>query len=314
MRPRRSLLRGVAAVAAGGTLTGLFGTGSASAPAPNALYDTDLAAGADTTIAARVDPALRARVGLPPPAERHWANFRERHPSLDAAQFGPVSASVAVEAGRIVGGCAIADGAFDSETLKTELVARGAEQFGDTPTAGGGGFERFTHAPSSYAAAVGGSRVVLGYGRGVDEALAHVDASIERGAYRSPGSVADESAAELTGDAVSYATLGGETRSRLLDRLDGSSGVEAVVRDAEALGVALSVGDRRSHVQYGVAADPGALSARELWDLTTQVSGREESLDIESVSRHGRMIVVEAAVETADLWSAHGRVIGSIAG
>ena len=313
MRPRRSLLRGVAAVAAGGTLTGLFGTGSASAPAPDALYDADRAAGADTTIAARVDPAIRARVGLPSPAKRHWANFRERHPSLDADQFGPVSASLAVEAGRVVGGCAIADGDVDGETLKTELTARGAERFGDTPTAGGGGFERFTHAPSSYAAAVGESRVVLGYGRGVDEALAHVDAAIERGAYRSPGSVADESSAGLTGDAVSYATLGGETRSRLLDRLDGSSGFEAVVRAAEALGVALSVGDRRSHVQYGVAADPGALSARDLWDLLTQVSGREESLDIESASRHGRMIVVEAAVETADLWSAHGRVIGSIA-
>lgn len=312
MRPRRSLLRGVAAVAAGGTLTGLFGMGSASPPDPDALYDADRATGADTTVAARVDPAIRARVGLPSPAERHWANFRARHPSIDAARFGPVSASLAVDAGRVVGGCAIADGEFDGETLKAELTERGAEPFGAASTAGGGTFERFTHHPSSYAAAVGESRVVLGYGRGVDEAVAHVDAAIERGAYRSPGSVTDESSAGLSGDAVSYATLGVETRSRLLETLGDSSGFGAVVRNAEALGVALSVGGRRSRVQYGVAADPGSLSARELWDLVTQVSGREAAIDVESISRHGRMIVAEAAVETENLWSAHERVVGSI--
>lgn len=54
------------------------------------------------------------------------------------------------------------------------------------------------------------------------------------------------------------------------------------------------------------------LSAKDLWRLATETANGDAALEVETVSRHGRMIVLEAAVGTESLWTAHERLLGSL--
>ena len=305
---RRTLLRGVAALAAGGSLTGVFGT-AGSTPVARALHDTERSLGAETTVTARIDPAARDAVGLPAAVEPRWRGIRSTYPSVDPSAFEVVSASVGVDGDTVVGGCAIAEGRFDEPELVDDLAERGATSLGTA----GDGSERFSIPDSPYVVGLVDGAIVVGHGQSDEAALANVTSGLRNGVDGTDGR-SESASGSLTGDAVSYATIGPGTRSQLLERAASSpAGVKRLLRNAEAFGVAIEAADRRSRIQYGAVVDPAALSASELWELAGSV-GDDHDLTPESISRHGRMIVLEATARTGSLWATHDRVLGSLSG
>jgi len=298
---RRTLLRGVAALAAGGSLAGLLGSAAAAPPEPTTVHDGRLTAGAGTTLTATIAPAIHGVVGVPSAIEPALKRLRSNYRSLDPARFGPVSVSLGIDGDRVAGGCALAEGAFDEDEFRAELGSEGRFEAdsdrSNTVTASG----------TPYAVGIAGSTLAVGYGQSKAAATAHVESAISNG--RAGNGAPDA----LDGDAVSYATLGSGTRSHLRERVsDSIGGFETVLASAEAFGVALSAEGSRCNLQYGVVADPESVSANELWTLATRTADNEAHLDVESVSRHGRMIVVGATVRAEQLWAAHERLLETV--
>ncbi len=305
---RRTLLRGVAALATGGSLAGLLGSAAAAPPEPTTLHDDRLTTGAETTLTATIDPSVHGVVGVPSGIGSVMERLRSRYRSLDPARFGPVSVSAGIDGDRIAGGCALADGAFDEEEFRAELEAEGCFEDGN------GDSDTVSVPGTPYAVAIGGSTLAVGYGDSETAASAHAESAVS--SSRSAGGPPSV----LDGDAVSYATLGSGTRSHLRDRIDtagiggsgAAEGFETVLAATEAVGVALSTEGSRCGVQYGAVADPESVSANDLWTLATRTADSEAHLDIESVSRHGRMIVVDATISADRLWGAHERLLGRV--
>lgn len=292
---RRSLLRGAAGLVTGGVLGSLPGTaaGVASGAAPSRE------AKGETAVTATIDPSVHGAVGVPPGVEQSMRELRSRYPSIDPTRFGALSAEVRLDGDRVVGGAAVADGAFDTAALRDELVTDGDELAADV------GEITVSVPETPYVVGVTETSVAVGYGSTDRTAAARADAALRRGPSRP-----ERIPAALAGDAVAYATLGDRTRSHLLDRADRE--YDGILRAAEAFGVALDVGGDRSGIEYGVAADPGSLSAEDLWELASRAAEPESSIDVGSVSRRGRLFVLEATVGTDDLWPAHERLFGSL--
>lgn len=290
---RRSLLRGAAGLVAGGILGSIPGTAAGVTSEPAPPRETE----GETAVTATIDPSVHGVVGVPAGIEPSITKLRSRYPSVDPARFETLSADVRLDGDRVVGGAAIAEGAFDAAALRAELAADGTELATDV------GETAVSVPDTPYVVGVAETSIAVGYGPTDRTAAARADAALRRGPSRG-----ERIPTALTGDAVAYATLGDGTRSHLLDR--GDPRCDGIVRAAEGLGVALDVGDRRSEISYGVAADPGALSPGDLWELASRTVDPEPSIDLGSVSRHGRLFVLEATVETDDLWPVHERLFG----
>ena len=300
---RRALLRGIASLVPGAVLAGLSGTvagvGADSTPVPEPR-GTD---GGGTTLTATVDPSVHGIVGVPPSVDPLTTELRSRYPSIDPVRFGTLSTSLRIDGDRIVSGAAVAEGEFDGAALRSDLTADGVDIAG-VPSIS----DPVSVPETPYAVGVDDTSIAVGYGPTTEGAVAHADSALRRGPSRDEGTPA-----ALTGDIVSYATLGAGTRSYLLDHSDGSvAGLDDVLRAAEAFGVSLDVGEGRSDLRYGIVADPGALSAGDLWEFASRLADPDASIDFGSVSRHGRLLAVDATVETDRLWAAHERLFGSL--
>lgn len=303
---RRGLVRGVSALALGGALGLSAATATAAPPEPMPFHATGRTAGAGTTLTARFDPALPGTIGLPAGVESIRSDLGDRFPSVDPTAFGPVSTSVAVDGGRVAGGCAVAEGSIDAE-FRRALAPAGAA-FGGAEA--GDGFECGAVPEPGYAIGVTGSTLAVGCGRNDAAAIDHAASGARRAAGGTGGDVAP---AALSGDAVAYATLGDGTRSRLRSRADGSvDGLETLLGAAEAVGVAVEAGQPESRLRYGVVVDPSSLSVREASDLARDVAGDGTAIDVDDVARHGRLLVVESTVGTDALWRAHGESIEAL--
>lgn len=303
---RRGLVRGVSALALGGALGLSAATATAAPPEPTPFHATGRTAGAGTTLTARVDPSLPGTIGLPAGVGSIRSDLRDRYPSVDPTAFGPVSASVAIDGGRVAGGCAVAEGSIDAG-FRRALSPAGAAFDG---TEAGDGFEYGAVPKPGYAIGVTDSTLAVGYGRNDAAAVDHAASGARRAAG---GAGADVAPAALSGDAVAYATLGDGTRSRLRSRADGSvDGLDTLLGAAEAVGVAVEAGRTESRLRYGVAVDPSSLSVGEASDLARDVAGDGTAIDVDDVARHGRLLVVESTVGTDALWRAHGESIEAL--
>lgn len=303
---RRGLVRGVSALALGGALGLSAATATAAPPEPTPFHATGRTAGAGTTLTARFDPALPGTIGLPAGVESIRSDLRNRFPSVDPTAFGPVSASVAVDGGRVAGGCAVAEGSIDAEFRRA--LAPSGEAFGGSEA--GDGFECGAVPEPGYAIGVTGSTLAVGCGRNDAAAVDHAASGARRAAGNAEGDVAP---AALSGDAVAYATLGDGTRSRLRSRAsDSIDGLDTLLGAAEAVGVAVEAGQPESRLRYGAVVDPSSLSVGNASDLARDVAGDGTAIDVDAVSRHGRLLVVESAVATDALWRAHGTSIEAL--
>ena len=303
---RRGLVRGVSALALGGALGLSAATATAALPEPTPFHATGRTAGAGTTLTARVDPSLPGTIGLPAGVGSIRSDLRDRYPSVDPTAFGPVSASVAIDGGRVAGGCAVAEGSIDAG-FRRALSPAGAAFDG---TEAGDCFEYGAVPKPGYAIGVTDSTLAVGYGRNDAATVDHAASGARRAAG---GAGADVAPAALSGDAVAYATLGDGTRSRLRSRADGSvDGLDTLLGAAEAVGVAVEAGRTESRLRYGVAVDPSSLSVGEASDLARDVAGDGTAIDVDDVARHGRLLVVESTVGTDALWRAHGESIEAL--
>ena len=314
MTSRRAFVRGAAALGVGGVLGALPGAAAAAPPEPTPFHATGLTADADTTLTARFDPSLPSTVGVPDGLGSAVADLRERYSSVDPAAFGPVTASVGIDDGRIAGGCAVAEGAVAEATgdagIRRALSSDGAAAFEDA------GLEtRFDHGAvpkPGYAVGTTDSTLAVGHGPSDAAAIDHAAAGARYAGENTGDGVAPVA---FSGDAVAYAALGDGTRSRLRSRADGSiEGLDALIGAAEAFGVAVEVGGTESRLRYGVVADPSSLSVGEVRSLARRAADGEGALDAESVSGRGRLLVAEATVRTDAFWDAHGRVLGALSG
>lgn len=309
MISRRGLVRGISSLAVGGVLGALPGTTAAAPPEPTSFHATGRTADTGTTLTARLDPTLPGTVGLPAGVGAIRADLRDRYPSIDPAAFGPVSASAGIDGDRVVGGCAVAEGPIDDE-FRQVLSPAGSEAFDDAGF--GTGFEHGSVPEPGYAVGVTDSTLAVGYGRSDAAAIDHAASGAR---YATGNAGADRVApAEFSGDAVAYVTLGDGTRSRLRSRADGSvDGLDALLGAAEAFGVAIEAGRTESRLRYGVVADPSSLSIEQVQSLAKRaIDGHERDFDVEAVSRHGQLFVVEAVVGTDAIRRAHGAVLGAL--
>ncbi len=299
-RSRRSLLRGVATLLAGGLLGGLSGATAGATPGPTPLFAAERGGKKGTTLAATVDPSVHNVIGSPPTVDPLVEELRSRYPSVELGRFGALSVGIRLEEGRVVGGAAVAEGAFDRAALRSDLAADGVAL---AAASGRPGAVSVPETP--YAVGVGDASIAIGYG---PTAVSDADSALRRGPSRGDGIPA-----AFTGDAVTYATLGSGTRSHLLDRSDESvAGLDNVLRAAEAFGISLGVGEDQSDVRYGIVADPRALSTGDLWTFVSRTAAPEASIDVGSASRHGRLLVLDVTVETDDLWAVHERLFRSL--
>lgn len=309
MISRRGLVRGISSLTIGGVLGALPGTAAATPPDPTSFHATGRTADAGTTLTARLDPALLGTVGLPASVGAIRSDLRDRYPSIDPAAFGPVLTSTGIDGDRVVSGCAVAEGPVNDE-FRQALSPASSEAFDDAGF--GTGFEHGSVPEPGYAVGVTDSTLAVGYGPSDAAAIDHA-ASGARHATGNAG--ADRVApAELSGDAVAYVTLGDEARSRLQSRADGSvDGLDALLAAAEAFGVAIEADRTASRLRYGIVAAPSSLSIEQVRSLAKRaIDGHEGDFDIEAVSRHGRLFVVEAAVGTGAIWRIHGRVLEAL--
>ena len=303
---RRGLVRGVSALVLGGALGLSAATATAAPPEPMPFHATGRTAGAGTTLTARVDPSLPETIGLPAGVGSIRPGPGDRYPSVDPGAFGPVSASVGIEGSRVAGGCAVAEGSIDAE-FRRALAPAGAAFDG---VEAWDGFECGAVPEPGYAIGVADSTLAVGYGQDDAAAVDHAASGARRAAG---GAGADVAPTALSGDAVAYATLGDGTRSRLRSRADSSvDGLDLLLGAVEAVGVAVEVGRAKSRLQYGAVVDPSSLSVREASDLARDVAGDGTAIDVDAVSRHGRLLVVESAVATDALWRAHGESIEAL--
>jgi hypothetical protein len=303
---RRGLVRGISALVVGSALGVSAATATAAPPEPTPFHATGRTAGAGTTLTARVDPSLPETIGLPAGVGSIRPGPGDRYPSVDPGAFGPVSASVGIEGSRVAGGCAVAEGSIDAEVRRALSPAR--EAFDGVEA--WDGFECGAVPEPGYAIGVADSTLAVGYGQDDAAAVDHAAS----GARRAAGNAeADRVApAALSGDAVAYATLGDGTRSRLRSRADSSvDGLDLLLGAVEAVGVAVEVGRAKSRLQYGAVVDPSSLSAGEASKLARAVAG-DGRLDVDAVSRHGRLLVVESTVATDAFWRAHGASIEAL--
>lgn len=301
MPSRRTVIASLGSTIVGGAVVGLAGTAAATPPPATALHDEARTDSAGTTLSARIDPAVRGTVGLPDALEPVWSDLTDRYPAVDPDRLGPVSTSLALEGDRVTGGCAVANGRFDGGELRTELEAAGARPTG-TVAIGGVAVERFVRPGRPYAIGLTDSTIAVGYAKRETAALSHLESAVRAGPY----AAGDAAPAPLDGDAVAYATLGSGTRSALSKRTAGTvEGIDAIAGNAEALGVAIEPGPRRSRLEYAVAADPTSLSPEELWRFARRATAGEDALTVESVSRRDGLFVVAASVATDALWDAH---------
>jgi hypothetical protein len=301
MPSRRTLLAAVGTTVAGGVIAGLAGSAAATPHRVRTLHDVSRVDGAETTLSARINPAVREAVGLPSALEPVWSDLTGRYSAVDPDRLGPVSVSIALENDRVVGSCAVANGGFDGNELRADLEAANVHRVSPT-TFGGTDVERFVRPDRHYAVGLTDSKLAVGYGPNGTAALAHATSAVESDPY-TPGDAAPE---PLDGDAVAYATLGRGTRSALSRRAAGTvEGIDTIAGNAEALGVALDPGPQRSQLMYAVAADQSSLSSGELWRFARRATAGEDAVDVESVSRSEGLFVVDATVATDALWDAH---------
>lgn len=306
MSHRRTLLRGLAALTTGSVL-GFFSSTAAADPKPSVLYNPDHDGSEETIVTARIDPAIRDVIGVPDAGTPMWNDLTARYPSIDAGTFDSVSVNICLEGETVLSGCAIAKGQFDIEAFRRELTNQHARAFG----AGSGWSDRFVLPRSPYGIGITETTLAVSYGQTDTEALSYVD-TVNKSGYGTHGEHSVAPAA-LEGDAVSYATLGSRTRSHLLDRIDDSqTDIQTVLRNTEATGVALTVDPTRSRIEYGFVTDPTSVSASDVSAVAGRLLGDNDSLGVESVTRSGRMIVVEAAAESPTVWNVHEQLLGSV--
>jgi len=303
---RRGFVRGISALALGGALGASSATATAAPPEPTPFHATGRTADAGTTLTARFDPALAETIGLPAGVGSIRSDLRDRYPAVDPTALGPVSASVGIDGGRVAGGCAVAEGSIDAG-FRRALSSAGD---GLDDVGAGDAFECGAVPEPGYAIGATDSTLAVGYGRTDAAAVDHAASGARRVAGRGAGDVAP---AALSGDAVAYATLGGGTRSRLRSRAgDSIDGLDTLLRTAEAVGVAVEAGRTESRLRYGAVVDPSSLSLGDASDLARDVAGDGTAIDVDAVSRHGRLLVAESTVATDALWRAHGASIEAL--
>lgn len=315
MQFRRTLLRGVATIATGGVFGSVLGVGSTvAAEDPNeGASQRTRRDDADTTVVTSVDPSIQDVTGIPSAVEPFWMDLTSRYSSVTVDDIESVSGEFAIRNGSIRGGRAVLRGTFDRRALGQTLQERDAVSLQTDVTQRSDSMDRFVLSDEPSAVGVANSAILVEYGPTTEVAVARLNQSIDCGADQCTAIITETVPLELTGSMIGYATLGSGTRSRLLERFhDAPEGIDAILRHAEALGVALEADARRSTLRYGVVADPDSLSRRSLWDVTTHAVDGDDTLAIESISRHGRLLIVETTVETSGMWTTHERLFETV--
>ncbi|AFZ73525.1 hypothetical protein [Natronobacterium gregoryi] len=311
MLSRRLLTRNALALVGGGLFSSTAATATTSQAAPpNGQYDASAVSDAPTTAVATVDPSVLETIDLPVPFDSMMADAGVQSDAISIENFESVTASTALEGDAVDGGCAVAVGSFDEQSVESELrghelefVARDGRRLGD-------GVARFVASNDPYAVAVGPSSLRIGYGRTRARARRHLETTLEKRRRRPQATASYGSLPSLLdGHAVAYADLGSETRQLLVDRLpDGSDALAATLGAARAIGVGLRAGSTQARLRYGLVVEPARFSTESLETLVEEATTGENALASSNIYRSGTTVVVDAAVETGSLWPAHERL------
>ncbi|AHG00699.1 hypothetical protein HALLA_04810 [Halostagnicola larsenii XH-48] len=311
-------------------------------------YDATAVADAGTTVTASVDRSILDITGVPEGVRAPFNDLRQQYSSVSLEDIGRVSASATLDGETITGGCAVATGSFDRRAIRTEAREYGlrevdssgsehrmetdANQRRVTGTGSSTTTTPTTDAPAAtvdrlvaddvpYAIGVDDSTLYVGYGRGETDARTHVDAALETtGSGQSRSSETNAAASAdygslpslLSGHAVACASLDSATREALCDRLtDAPDSFRSAIEAARATGIALQAGSTQSRLRYGIVADPNRLSVDTVMDIVAEATSGSGSLENDGVYRDGWTFVLDATVETEELWAAHEQFLGS---
>lgn len=351
MLSKRSLLRHALAVAgvgaiASGTAGAAPSTRSTAELGGQYGYDATAVADTETTVTASIDPSILDITSVPDGVRPAFNDLRQQYSSVSLEDIQRVNASAALDGETITGGCAVATGSFDRRAIRTEAREYGLHEVGSsehrmatasdkkrvtgtgsstttTPTTGTASatVDRFAADDMPYALGVDDSTLYMGYGRGKTGAQTHVEAALETtGTDQSHSSETNADASAdygslpslLSGHAVVCASLNSATREALSDRLaDAPDSFRSAIQAARATGIALQAGSTQSRLRYGIVADPNRLSIETVMDLVAEATSGSGSLENDGVYRDGWTFVLDATVETEELWAAHKQFLGS---
>ncbi len=309
-------------------------------------YDASAVVDAETTVTASVERPVLNVVGLPDPVGGALNDLRQQYSSVSLEDIQRVSASAAIDGETITGGCAIATGSFDRRAIGAEAREHGltdvesstddrrmeadAHRQRVTGTASSTTIAPTTREPRSvdrlaaedspYAIGVDDATLYVGYDYGETDAQTHVETALETNAGGRSQSGQSARAADanygslpslLSGHAVTYASLGSNTREYLANQLtDAPDAFTSAIQAASAAGVALQAGSDRSRLRYGIVADPNRVTAATVRSIVSEATTGSQSLENDGIYRNGNTIVFDATVETNELWASHGQFLG----
>lgn len=310
MDSRRSLLRTVTGLVAGGTAL-LAGVGSAAARRigderrsttanahANSAGATTIAVDANrTAIRSARQPAT-----LAPPIR----DLERRFDAVSLADVASVTGAGRVAGGNVVAGTLTASGSFAADSLRSEL-RRG----GFTAVEGQNGVDRYATGENPFAVGVADSRLVLEYGRS-ERPRAPLGASNSARGSGSAGFAVPALKSVLDGDLIATATLDAGTRDRLRAALeDGLEPLATVLERAAAIGASVAVdADGRSGVTYGLIGGENGIAVETVRNALEGVGRGADGIGSVRVGRRGRAVVVEADVATAALFEAQFGALG----